>query len=97
MNHLDQLDIRTGGDLSDVYRPHVARLTDPQGRVQYLAHGGLVDMPQDAIQFTNRNAAASAGQAFIGFNPHAFWESERRSAALAQKKYRGWRAAPVPA
>ena len=95
MNHLEALDISTGGDLSDVYRPHVARLTSPTGEVFYIARTGLCTAPADGIQFASSVVAHGAGQAFIGFDPHAFWESERRSADIARKKYRGWRAEAI--
>jgi len=97
MNHLESLDIGTGGDLSDVYRPHVARLTSPDGAVCYVAYTGLCAAPADGVQFASSVVAHKAGQAYIGFDPNAFWESERNSAAIARKKYRGWRAESVPA
>ena len=95
MNHLEALDISTGGDLSDVYRPHVARLTSPTGEVFYIARTGLCTSPAEGVQFSNSVVAHGAGQAYIGFDRHAFWESERRSADIARKKYRGWRAEAI--
>jgi len=95
MNHLEALGISTGGDLSDVYRPHVARLTSPDGAVWHVAYSGLCAAPADAVQFASSVVAHRAGQAFIGFDHQAFWESERNQAARARKKYRGWRAEAV--
>lgn len=95
MNHLERLDISQGGDLSDVYRDHAATLRDPSDRVFYVAaQGGLTDDLKAAFVYSNRNAAWAASRATIGFGP-AFWESERRSQALALATYRGW-TAPDP-
>ena len=91
-NHMEQLDISTGGDLSDVYRPHIARLRDPQGNVFFLTYSGLTERHGAATVFANRNVAARAANSFIHGDPHAFWESERKSAARARAQYRGWKA-----
>ena len=96
MNHLQALDISTGGDLSDVYRPHVARLTAPGGAVFYLARDGICASPADGIQFSNAVAAHRAGQVYIGFDIWAFWGSERLRAEYARKEFKGWRAEAVP-
>ena len=97
MNHLESLDISTGGDLSDVYRPHVARLTAPDGAVFYVSRYGLHPKLEEATQLANAVVAHSVGQAYIGFDCYAYWEPERNQAALARKVYRGWRAEAVPA
>lgn len=95
MNHLERLDISQGGDLSDVYRDHLATLRDPSGRVFYVAaKGGLTEDPAAAFVYSNRTAAWAASRAVIGYGP-AFWESERQSQARALKAYRGW-TAPDP-
>lgn len=95
-NHMTRLDISTGGDLSDVYRPHHGQVTAPDGKAWLLSWNGLTDDPAQATAFANRNVALRAAGNMVHGDPNAFWESERRSAALARQKYRGWKTSAVP-
>ena len=65
-------------------------LIEPNGDEWFSAYGPHTKARSEATEYTNEQAAHRAGRSSIYGNPDAFWDSERRSAALTAKEHRGW-------
>jgi hypothetical protein len=77
---------------------HIVRAIDPKGGVHFISREapGLTQERAEAFVFNNAPAAHYSAYSARYGDPHAFWESERRSAALTAAARKGWAFAAEP-
>ena len=70
---------------------YIAEFTRPDGSICFQGNRSFVESQAEAFLFSNATAAYWSGHAAIFGEPRAFWESERKSAALCLASHKGWK------